>query len=99
MVDQVVNVGWGRAVSVRDVASEILRQCGRNDLALDHRPERPGDIQSLIADVRKSEALLKFRPSVTFPAGISLYLDWFGKTYSNPAALLEDNAYNWSLPK
>jgi len=98
MVGQIVNLGWGRMVSVKEVGEEILRQCGRNDLSLEHVAERPGDSHSLIARTEKAAELLGFRPQVDFATGISNYVKWFKARYANPASLLEADHRNWTLP-
>lgn len=99
LVGDIVNLGWGRMVSVREVAEEILRQCGRNDIALEHAPDRPGDIQALIAETSKAKSVLDFTPRVSFAEGIGRYLDWFRQTYPDPSALLEKDARNWEMPR
>lgn len=98
MVGQTINLGWGRMVSVKDVGQAILRQCGRNDLSLEHVAERPGDIHSLIARTEKAADLIDFRPKVEFATGIANYVAWFKQRYANPAALLEADHRNWTLP-
>ena len=98
VVGQTINLGWGRMVSVKDVGEEILRQCGRNDLTLEHVAERPGDIHSLIARTEKAADLLGFSPQVDFAAGVHNYVQWFKKQYANPAMLLEADHRNWTLP-
>jgi UDP-glucose 4-epimerase len=98
IVGQTVNLGWGRMVSVKEVGEEILRQCGRNDLTLEHVAERPGDIHSLIARTEKAAELLGFRPQVDFATGVANYVAWFKKRYANPASLLEADHRNWTLP-
>jgi UDP-glucose 4-epimerase len=98
VVGQTVNLGWGRAVSVKKVGEEILRQCGRNDLTLEHVAERPGDIHSLIARTEKAAEILGFRPKVNFATGIASYVAWFKQRYANPATLLETEHRNWTLP-
>jgi UDP-glucose 4-epimerase len=98
VVGQTINLGWGRMVSVKDVGEEILRQCGRNDLTLEHVAERPGDIQSLIARTEKATDLLNFCPQVDFATGVHNYVQWFKKQYANPAILLEADHRNWTLP-
>ena len=98
VVGQTVNLGWGRAVSVKKVGEEILRQCGRNDLTLEHVAERPGDIHSLIARTEKAAEILGFRPKVDFATGIASYVTWFKQRYANPAVLLEADHRNWTLP-
>lgn len=98
LVGQTVNIGWGRMVSVREVAEEILRQTGRNDIAVEHAPERPGDIQSLIADVAKANSMLGFAPRVNFAEGVGRYLAWFKQTYADPSNMLEADHRNWAMP-
>lgn len=98
VVGQTVNLGWGRMVSVKQVGEEILRQCGRNDLALEHVAERPGDIHSLIARTEKAAEILGFRPQIDFATGIANYVAWFKQRYANPTALLEADHRNWTLP-
>jgi UDP-glucose 4-epimerase len=98
IVGQTVNLGWGRMVSVKEVGEEILRQCGRNDLTLEHVAERPGDIHSLIARTEKAAEILGFRPQVDFATGVANYVAWFKKRYANPAVLLEADHRNWTLP-
>jgi UDP-glucose 4-epimerase len=98
IVGQTVNLGWGRMVSVKEVGEEILRQCGRNDLTLEHVAERPGDIHSLIARTEKAAEILGFRPQVDFATGVANYVAWFKKRYANPASLLEADHRNWTLP-
>lgn len=98
IVGETVNLGWGRAVSVKQVGEEILRQCGRNDLTLEHVAERPGDIHSLIARTEKAAEILGFRPKVDFATGIANYVAWFNARYANPTVLLEADHRNWTLP-
>lgn len=98
LVGETVNIGWGRMVSVKEVGEEILRQCGRNDLALEHIADRPGDIQSLIADTAKATSVLGFAPQVSFADGIGRYIAWFKETYPEPSKLLEQDARNWVMP-
>ncbi len=98
MIGETINLGWGRVVTVKEVGEEIIRQCGRNDISLEHVPERPGDIQSLIAHTEKADKLLGFKPTVDFSTGIANYVEWFRKTYEDPSKLLEADYRNWTMP-
>lgn len=98
VIGKVVNLGWGRMISVKEVGEEILRQCGRNDLTLEHVAERPGDIHSLIARTERAADILGFRPQVDFATGIRNYVEWFRARYANPASMLEADHRNWTLP-
>lgn len=99
VVGQTINLGWGRAVSIRQVAEAIIKQSGRNDLSIEFAMERPGDIQALIADTSKARQMLGFAPTIDFAEGIRRYLEWFRLVYPNPTSLLESNIENWRLPQ
>lgn len=98
LVGQIVNIGWGRPVTVREVAETIIEAAGRNDLSIAFAPPRPGDIQSLIAGTDKARTLLGVTPAVSFREGIDRYLAWFRENHPDPSALLEETVENWTLP-
>jgi UDP-glucose 4-epimerase len=91
------NIGWGRAVPIRTVAQSVIRESGRNDVSIEFRPARPGDIWCLIADVRKTFATVGFRPTVEFDDGMRRYMQWFRSQHSDPASLLEEQEMNWDM--
>jgi dTDP-L-rhamnose 4-epimerase len=73
---QAINVGTGRATSVRAV-SRLLAE----GLGLDLEPEivakyREGDIRHCVADISKARALLGYEPKVTLERGIPELLSW-----------------------
>jgi UDP-glucose 4-epimerase len=98
MVGSTVNLGWGRPITIREVAETIIRQCGRNDLSVQFAPPRPGDIQCLIANTEKARKIIGFVPMVDFAEGIRRYLGWFQALYPDPSALMEHEVKNWELP-
>ena len=70
-----VNVGSGRATSVRDLAAIISEQLG---VAIDPvaRGEfRPGEIRSLISDISRIRTI-GYEPSVRLEEGIARYIAW-----------------------
>jgi UDP-glucose 4-epimerase len=98
-VGRCVNVAFGRMVTIRDVAELVLRICGRNDLSVDFRPRRPGDVHVLAADTSRAVELLGYRAEISLEAGVRRYVDWLRDAYPDPAALLEDTIENWTMPK
>jgi UDP-glucose 4-epimerase len=93
-----LNIAYGRMATIREVAETVLKVCGRNDLsAALHRP-RPGDVHVLAADTRRAAELIGYRAEIALEAGIRRYVDWFRKTYPDPALLMEENIENWSMP-
>jgi dTDP-L-rhamnose 4-epimerase len=70
-----VNVGSGRATSVRDLANIIAAQLGVEIAPLARGEFRPGEIRSLISDISRI-ASIGYAPSVTIEQGIARYLAW-----------------------
>ena len=70
-----VNVGSGRATSVRDLARIIAGKLGIDIDPLARGEFRPGEIRSLISDISRIRAA-GYEPSVTIEEGIGRYIDW-----------------------
>ena len=70
-----VNVGSGRATSVRDLAGIIAGKLGVKLEPLARGEFRPGEIRSLISDISRIRTI-GYEPSVTLEEGISRYIDW-----------------------
>ena len=70
-----VNVGSGRATSVRDLARIIAAKLGIDISPLARGEFRPGEIRSLISDISRIRTV-GYEPSVTIEEGISRYIDW-----------------------
>ena len=70
-----VNVGSGRATSVRDLAKIIAGKLEIDISPLARGEFRPGEIRSLISDIQRIRTI-GYEPSVTIEQGISRYLDW-----------------------
>ena len=70
-----VNVGSGRATSVRDLAGIIADKLGVKIAPLARGEFRPGEIRSLISDISRARTI-GYEPSVTIEQGIERYLAW-----------------------
>ena len=70
-----VNVGSGRATSVRDLAGIIGRQLGVTIEPLARGEFRPGEIRSLISDISRIRTI-GYEPQTTLELGIERYVDW-----------------------
>ena len=70
-----VNVGSGRATSVRNLANVIAGQLGIDIQPLARGEFRPGEIRSLISDTSRI-ASIGYKPSVTIEEGIGRYIAW-----------------------
>ena len=70
-----VNVGSGRATSVRDLAGIIAGQLDIRLAPLARGEFRPGEIRSLISDISRIRTI-GYEPSVSIEEGIGRYVQW-----------------------
>lgn len=70
-----VNVGSGRATSVRDLAGIIADQLGISVAPLARGEFRPGEIRSLISDISRIRSI-GYEPQTTLEQGIERYIEW-----------------------
>lgn len=73
---QTLNVGTGEAVTLQEVAEEIFRALGLEPESVVSGRYRVGDIRHAFADVSRLEAVLGFRPRVSFAEGLRAYVNW-----------------------
>ncbi|WP_213807900.1 NAD-dependent epimerase/dehydratase family protein [Granulicella sp. dw_53] len=70
-----VNVGSGRATSVRDLADIIAEQLGVTIEPIARGEFRPGEIRSLISDISRIRTI-GYEPQVPLEEGIARYIAW-----------------------
>ena len=70
-----VNVGSGRATSVKDLAWIIADQLGIRIEPLARGEFRPGEIRSLISDISRIRTI-GYEPQTTLEQGIGKYIEW-----------------------
>lgn len=97
-VGQRINIAFGRMVTIAEVAKTVLKVCGRNDLSVDLRKPRPGDVHVLAADTRRARELLGYRAEIPLEVGVRSYIDWLRETYHDPTTLMEEQIENWTMP-
>lgn len=98
LIGRVVNLAYGKMITISEVAAAVLRACGRTDLSPQHIDPRPGDVIALQADTARAREILDFRAVIEFEQGLLRYLEWFRRQYPTPSALLEERLQNWELP-
>ncbi len=85
----VVNVGGGAGITIREVAQKILRMRGlegKTGLVFTGK-SWPGDIGSLVADVKLLEHTFGFRPRVPLQQGLRELGLWFDAHENNEMAV------------
>ena len=70
-----VNVGSGRATSVRDLAKIIADKLGIDLAPLARGEFRPGEIRSLISDISRIRTI-GYEPQISIEQGIERYVAW-----------------------
>ena len=73
---QSINIGTGRATSVKEIAELLAKGLGK-----DIKPEivgkyREGDIRHCVGDISKARNLLGYEPKVTLEEGLAELLKW-----------------------
>jgi UDP-glucose 4-epimerase len=71
---QVINVGTGQETSVHDLVQEIAVLAGRETSVI-HNPNQDGGVSRLVADTRRAQYLLGYRPRVSLREGLERLLN------------------------
>jgi UDP-glucose 4-epimerase len=72
---EIVNIAGGRRVSLNALVAELGRVLGVEPAVL-HTDPRPGDVRHSLADIQRAEALLGYRPGVTWEQGLPATVEY-----------------------
>jgi GDP-L-fucose synthase len=72
-----VNIGYGSAVTVRQIVSAILRAAGHEQAEIVFDATKPGTIPFRMVDISKARRLLGFEPKVLLDEGLADTVKWF----------------------
>ncbi len=75
---EAINIACGRGTSVNQLF-DILKDITGSKVLPTHREPRKGDVRHSLADIRKAEQILKYRPKVEIEAGLELTVNYFQK--------------------
>lgn len=77
---EIFNIGSGQKTMVRDVIETIADILdGHQYLKIGARPMRAGEAPSMIADIKKAEKLLGWKPQISLHSGLKKTIDWWLK--------------------
>jgi len=76
---QVMNVGTGRATSVKRIAELLAKGLGKEIDPQIVGQYREGDIRHCVADISRIQSLLGYEPKVTLEKGLDELLRWVSK--------------------
>jgi UDP-glucuronate 4-epimerase len=72
----IFNLGGSNPVPLLDLI-RLLEQALQVPAIIDWQPAQPGDVPITFADLRKSQAILGYRPQVDIATGMQRFADWF----------------------
>jgi dTDP-glucose 4,6-dehydratase len=75
---EVINIGSGVEISVRDLVRSIVRLCSRDESIIDaSMPYRPNEIWHMCADNSKARRILGWSPEVPLEAALIKTISWY----------------------
>jgi nucleoside-diphosphate-sugar epimerase len=72
-----INIACGTRITVTDLAHQMARLLGREDLTPIYAPERIGDVKHSLADLQRASAMLGYQPIVNFATGLQATVEWY----------------------
>lgn len=91
LLGQVVNIAYGKAVTIADLASFVLASTNQLQLAAQLVDPRPGDVFCLRADISKASRVFGYSPKIDLREGLKYCLQWFKDRFPDPKILLEND--------
>ena len=89
---QVINLGCGVEISIRDLVKRIHRLTqSASRLRIGELPDRPGEIWRMCADSSRAKTLLGWTPTVGLEQGLERTVAWYRRyleQFGNPASAL-----------
>jgi nucleoside-diphosphate-sugar epimerase len=77
---EVINLGSGREISIRELATMIHNLSGsKSRLRIGDLPYRPTEIWRMVSDSRKAKRILGWSPKVDLEEGLSKTIAWYRK--------------------
>ena len=76
---QSMNIGTGRATSVKKIAELLAAGLGKEIEPVIVGKYREGDIRHCVSDISKARKLLGYEPKITLEEGLAELLNWLGE--------------------
>jgi UDP-glucose 4-epimerase len=96
-IGDTINLGFGREVTINDLAAQVAQVAGRPDARVEHDIPRPGDVRRLYADMAHARQSLGYAPRITLREGLDRLLAWYRAQEASPETLLQDEVvHNWA---
>ena len=80
VVGEIINLGTGKDIAIRDVATLIHKKTNsKSELRIGALSSRPNEIWKMSSDATKAKEILGWEPKVTFEEGLDATIEWFHK--------------------
>jgi UDP-glucose 4-epimerase len=76
---EIVNLGWGRGVSVNEIFRELATILGFAGEPV-HAPARPGEVRRIYLSAERARQVLGWTPRVGFEEGLRRTVEWYRST-------------------
>jgi len=77
-IDEPVNFGTGKEISINDIATKLIKICGKEkELSHVHVDPRIGEVKRLIANSDKAKEIFGWKAKVGFDKGLEKYVSWY----------------------
>ena len=76
---EIMNLGWGKGVSVNDVFHALARILDFHEPPI-YAPARPGEVQKIYLDASRARRVLGWQPRVEFEEGLRRTVEWYRST-------------------
>ncbi|MBI4707658.1 MAG: NAD-dependent epimerase/dehydratase family protein [Candidatus Omnitrophica bacterium] len=73
---ELVNVGYGRAISVIELVQKIIKLSGKK-LSIEHDLSKPTIPTHLCLDISKAKRIYNWEPQISLDLGIQKTIDWY----------------------
>jgi len=84
---EIINIGGGEEISMRDVATTILDLMGNPiEPHFGALPERPTEIMRMYCDSTKARTMLGWAPAHTLRDGLAKTIEWYRRELEDPAS-------------
>lgn len=78
VIGEIINLGTGKDIAIRDVANLIYKKTGsKSELRIGALPTRPNEIWKMSSDSTKAKEILGWEPKVSFEEGLDVTIEWF----------------------
>src|SRR5258705_8947482 len=72
-----INIGNGESVTINELLQTLKQLSGKQNVTVEYRDPRPGDVSDSLADLSLANSLLGYTPQVGLEEGLRLTLDWW----------------------